>query len=142
ELALTPEQFGIAFIGGVNRYGATPVREMAAEEGIGDFVSIGPARPHREAMEFLSQATMLVSLPQDSDLAIPAKIFEYMRFDAWILALATAESATGLVLRESGADVVAPHDIERLTSVLRTRFDQYRRGMRPSRIATNGRFSR
>lgn len=142
ELGLTPEDFGIAFIGDVHRYGKIPVSQMAQEEGISHFVSIGPPRPHREALEFLAEATMLVSLPQDSDLAIPAKIFEYMRFDAWMLALATAESATGLLLRESGADVVAPNDVERLTSVLRERFLQYRRGIRPTRIATNGRFSR
>ena len=142
ELNLTPADFGIAFIGGVNRYGRVPVTQIAEEEGLLGFVSIGPSRPHREALEFLAEATMLVSLPQDSDLAIPAKIFEYMRFDAWILALATAESATGLLLRESGADVVAPHDVERMTAVLRERVLQHRQGIRPARIATNGRYSR
>jgi hypothetical protein len=142
ELQLTPADFGIALIGGVNRYGQIPVTQMADEEGLSGFVSVGPPRPHREAMEFLAEAMMLVSLPQDSDLAIPAKIFEYMRFDAWILALATAESATGLLLRESGADVVAPDDVERLTHVIRERYLQYRSGIRPARIATDGRYSR
>jgi hypothetical protein len=142
ELALTPTDFSIVLIGYVDRYDAIPVSQIASEEGLEGFVTIEPPRPHQATLEFLAEATMLVSLPQDADLAIPAKIFEYLRFDAWVLVLATRESATGMLLEDSGADVVEPNDLEGIVAVLRERFRQYRGGIRPTRIARDGRFSR
>jgi glycosyltransferase involved in cell wall biosynthesis len=142
ELGLTPADLGIEFIGEVGRYGSLSVTDIARATGLSDFVTIGPPRPHRAALEFLAQATMLVSLPQDHRMAIPAKVFEYLRFDAWVLVLATRDSATGALLRDSGADVVEPDDVEAIVSVLRKRFLEYRTGVRPTCIAKDGRFSR
>jgi glycosyltransferase involved in cell wall biosynthesis len=142
ELELTPQAIGLEFIGHVDRYGAVPVSDIAREEGLAEFVSIQPPRPHRAALEFLARATVLVSLPQDNDLAIPAKIFEYVRFDAWVLVMATPESATGLLLRDSGVDVVAPGDLEEIVRRLRTHFLAHHRGIRPTRVVSDGRFSR
>jgi hypothetical protein len=142
DLALTPADFGISLLGYVDRYDAVPVSQIASEEGLDGFVTIEPPRPHRETLDFLAQATMLVSLPQDADLAIPAKIFEYLRFDAWVLVLAGRNSAPALLLEDSGADLAAPNDLERIVAVLRGRFLQHRQGTRPTRIARDGRFSR
>src|SRR6266566_3730546 len=68
------------------------------------FIHVHGARPRAEAMQFLARGTMLVSLPLFSrsgeiDATIPAKIFDYVRFDAWLLALAERGSATELLLR-------------------------------------------
>jgi len=142
EFELEPADFGIEFLGHVERYGSTLVSDIAREEGVERFVTLEPKRPRREALEFLARATMLVALPQDSDMTIPAKLFEYVRFDAWVLALTTPNSATDILLRGSGADVVAQDDFEGLLKVLRDRFVQYRNGVRPRRIAREGRFSR
>jgi glycosyltransferase involved in cell wall biosynthesis len=142
ELALEQADFGIEFLGDVERYGSRLVSEIAREEGVERFVTVEPRRPRRAALDFLARASMLVVLPQDSDMAIPAKIFEYLRFDAWVLALATHDSATGVLLRGCGADIVAPDDLEGLVRVVRERFLQYRNGIRPRRIARDGRFSR
>jgi hypothetical protein len=142
ELGLEPTDFGIEFLGHVERYGSTLVSDIAREEGVARFVTLEPARPRRAALEFLARATMLVSLPQDGDMQLPAKIFEYLRFDAWVLALTTRDSATGVLLRGSGADIIAPDDVDGIFRVLRDRFVQYRSGIRPRRIACDGRFSR
>jgi hypothetical protein len=104
---------------------------MAIEEGIGSFVETGPSRPRRAAMEFLAGATMLVSLPQDSDLAIPSKIFEYARFDAWLLALASRESATGRALSGTDADVIEPSDVAGIATALERRWLAFAAGQRP-----------
>jgi hypothetical protein len=65
-----------------------------------------------------------------------------LRFDAWILALAEHTSATGLLLRQTAADVVAPTDLEGIAAVLRQRYLEYTEGVRPTAIASDGRFSR
>jgi hypothetical protein len=142
ERRLSPDEFGIALIGNVDDYGGIPIARMAVEEGIGDFVQAGPPRPRREALEFLSQATMLLSLPQDSPWAIPSKIFEYMQFDAWLLVMAEPAAPAAMLLRGTTADVVAPSDVSALADVLRRRITGYARGERPVRLANETRFSR
>ena len=131
---LTPAQFGLAFIGNVDSYGGVPLRQMAVEEGIASYVETGPSRPRAAAMEFLAGATMLVSLPQDSDLAIPSKVFEYARFHAWLLALASRESATGRALSGTDAHVVEPSDEEGIAAALEQRWLAFAAGQRPGRL--------
>jgi hypothetical protein len=142
ELGLRPEDFGIEFIGNAESYGGVPVSEMARQEGLEGYVTVGPHRPRRAAMEFLAHASMLVSLPQDSDMAIPSKIYEYTLYDAWLLALAHRGSAVEMVLRGSGADVVSPDDVDGIAQVLRERYRQHAAGVRPEPLASGGRFSR
>ena len=142
ELGLTPAQFGIEFIGHVERFGTAAVAALAADAGIGAYLRLGPPRPRAAMMEFLAGAAMLLSLPQDLPLTIPSKIFEYMQFPAWLLVLAKRGGATELLLRESGADVVDPADEARLAAVLRERVTQFRNGERPAPLSADGRFSR
>lgn len=142
ELELSPDEFGIEFIGHMEGGDGRSIHAMAREEGIEAYVSAGPPRPRPEAMEFLSRAAMLVSLPQDSDMAIPSKIFEYMQFEAWLLALVHPDSATGLLLAGTDADVVAPHDVNAIAAVLHRRYLEHARGVRPRPIARDERFSR
>ncbi len=142
ELNLTPQQFLIEFVGQVYRYAGTPTLLIAEEEGIREYVRVSGQVPRKESLEFLAGATMLLSLPQDSDFAVPAKIFEYVRFEAWMLVLAMPESATGRLLKDTEADVVDHSDVDGIARVLRQRYDQFVRGERPLPIGRDGRFSR
>lgn len=139
ELGLTPAQIVLRFLGdteGFDLHGA------ARAEGIAEFVTLAPPRPRAEALRFLADAALLVSLPQDSTMAVPAKVFEYVQFDAWLLAFAERDSATELVLRDSGADVVAPGDVDASADVLRRRYAEFVRGERPRALNRDGRFDR
>lgn len=135
ELELTPQDFGIELMGNVKSFDGIPLEVITAEEGLENFVRLHPTGSRQTAMQLVARASMLVSLPQDSELAIPSKVFEYMRCRAWLLALANRESATELLLRDTTADVVAPDDLEGLTAVLRKRYLQFVAGTRPPRIA-------
>jgi hypothetical protein len=141
-LKLKPQDFGIELMGAVESYDGVPIQVIAQEAGLGGFVRTSGPATRRDALEFLAKATLLVSLPQDSDMAIPSKIFEYMQFDAWVLALADRGSATELLLRDSGADVVSPRDVEGITAVILARYCEYAEGRRPTRLAVSARFSR
>ena len=142
ELQLTPADFGIDFIGHVEGYGGVPIPDMAREEGVGDFVTVGGPRPRRAALEFLAGAQMLVSLPQDGTMQIPAKIYEYLNFPACLLVFAEPESAPDLLLRGTAADVLPLGDEARTAAVIRARYLQYRNGERPRAVNADGRFSR
>jgi hypothetical protein len=142
ELGLTPEQFRIELVGDVSSYGDRDTTVIAREEGVREYVSVGGMLSRQQSMEFLAGATMLLSLPQDSDFAVPAKIYEYLRFDAWMLVMATPQSATALLLRETEADIVGYADVEQIVTVLRKRYEQFASGVRPKAIGRDGRFDR
>jgi hypothetical protein len=142
ELALEPADFHIVFMGEAASFDGVPTDVIARKEGLDGFFGIRPPASRRETIEFLADATVLFSLPQDSDMAIPSKIFEYMRHDAWILAIAERDSAIERLLRGRDADVVAPRDLEGLTAVLRKRYLQYARGEHPRNLTIDPSCSR
>ena len=142
RLALTPDSFALEFIGNVDELGGQSVRAMAEQEGVSEFVHIDGPRPRDAAMEFLAGGTMLLNLPQDADMCIPAKIFEYVRFSAWLLVLATPHSATAALLRDTSADVIDPNDVDGMARVIETRYRQHTLGERPLAAGHDGRFDR
>jgi hypothetical protein len=143
ELSLSPAELSIELMGHhITGAEGRPIRAMAERAGIEAFLQLHPPGIRQQAAQFLARATMLVSLAQDSHLAIPSKIFEYMRYDACLLALAEPESATELLLRETNADVVSPKNIEGLAEILRLRYAEHTAGHRPEPIARVPHFSR
>lgn len=142
EERLSPAEFSIEFMGEVSTHDGISVEELAARAGVGSHLRIHPSRPRGEALAFLASATMLVLLPQDSDLAIPAKLYEYVRYPAWLLALATRDSATGQLLEGTPAHLVDPADDEGIFRALRSAFQAHRRGEIAPLLAADRRFHR
>jgi hypothetical protein len=141
ELSLSPGDFGLDFTGG-QASGQASLIEMAREEGIAGFVSTRPICPHPEVLKILAGATMLVTFPGWDTITIPAKIFECVRFDAWLLALSEPGSATDRLLRGVRADVVPPDDITAIATAIKRRYVEYRAGVSPVRAVSDDRFSR
>jgi glycosyltransferase involved in cell wall biosynthesis len=139
---LAPASFGIEFLGSMEGHDRRPLRAIADEEGVGAYVSVYPPVSRQEALRRLARAAMLTVLPQDSDMAVPAKLYDYMQFDAWILAFADPGSAVAVLLQGSGADVVRADDVAACAAVIDQRFEQFTRGERAVRLATNPAYSR
>jgi len=142
KLGLTPAQFGLEFIGELEAVGGFPIRDVANQEGIAEYVVTGPSRPYAEAMQFMADAAILVTMSGNNITAIPAKTFECIRFDSWVLALSAPGSATELLLRGTEADVVAPTDAVGIAEVLERRYRMFSAGTYPVRVAQDARFSR
>jgi hypothetical protein len=142
ELSLTPAEFGILLIGHVEKYGSLSVAALAEAEGLHGFVEIVPPVSRPELLRRLAGASMLMSLPQDSQYAIPSKIFEYMQFPAWLLALSRSGTPVEVLLRDTPADVADPGDATAIAGILRKRVLEHRSGVRPAPLASDGRFSR
>jgi len=145
QLDLTDREFRIEFVGNVGSVDPddpTSLLAVARAEGLAGYVSVSGFRPRRELAALLAEATVLVSLYQDSQMAIPSKIFQYMQYDAWVLTFAETGSATELLLRGSDADVVDPLDVDTLVHTLIRRYRQFATGQRPVRLARDHRFSR
>ena len=63
-------------------------------------------------------------------LALPAKVFEYVRFDSWLLALAEPGSAIAQVLEGTSADVVVP-EVDAIAAAIVRRYRDHRAGNSP-----------
>lgn len=143
DLALAPSDFQLEFLSAPEHPDGRTLVQVAEDAGLpSSFITVLGYRPRAEALGHLARAALLVSLPQDSDMAIPSKIFEYAGFDAWLLAFTTPASATAAALAGSGADVVHPDDLEGTVAVLRERYEAFRMGGRPRALNADGRFSR
>jgi len=137
----SPNEFSVEFMGDDSCDGI-PLTTIAAEEGLGAHFRSHGFRPRREALELLARASLLVSLPLRTEMTLPAKLFEYTRFDAWLLALADSWSATARLLHGTGADVVAAGDTNAIEKVIAARFAEFRAGVRPVALNRDGRFDR
>ena len=137
----TPDEFGVEFMGDDACEGI-PLTTIAAEAGLGEHFVAHGFRPRRDALQFLAGVSLLVSLPLRTTVTIPAKLFEYMRFDAWLFALAEPAGATEALLRDTEADVIAPHDMDGIERVIAKRFAEFRAGIRPTSLNHDGRFDR
>ncbi len=142
ELMLPPDDMTLEFIGELEAVGGFPIEEVARAEGIAEYVRTGPSRTYREALAFMADATMLVTMSGSNMAAIPAKTFECVRFPAWILALSAPGSATALLLAGTGADVASPGDADGIADIIRSRYLQHRGGVVPEPIGRDNRFSR
>jgi glycosyltransferase involved in cell wall biosynthesis len=139
---LSPQEFGIVLVGNVAHSRGGSTVDLAREAGVADHLETISYRPRRETLEILARAAVLVSLPQDSHMAIPSKVFEYMQFNAWVLAMNEPGSATARLLEGSDASVISARDVEGLAAVLDRYYERFRRGERPTRLAADERFSR
>jgi glycosyltransferase involved in cell wall biosynthesis len=142
ELDLRPEQLGLEFMGFFEPHVEARLVQLAAAHGIEPFVAVHPGRPRPEALQFMTTCAVLVALQQGSDLAIPAKLFEYMRYPAWLLVVAGRESATAQLLAGTTALVHDPADTAGIRAALTARFHEFQSGTRPQPLGDEERFSR
>lgn len=132
---LAREDLRIEFIGHAAEVRGVPLQRIAERAGLGAHLVVSPPCPRTELFKRLSGAAMLVSLPQGPRMCIPSKVFEYMQFPGWLLALAEESNATARALRSTAADVVDPRDIDAIEEVVKRRYREYRRGTRAIPIA-------
>src|SRR5204862_5296081 len=95
-----------------------------------------------DALRFLGQAAVLVVLPQAWSYSVPAKIFEYMQFNAAMLVLCEPRDAAAQLLEGSVAHLLSPSDPLAIAQVLLQRYAEWLRGGRPEAVNADGRFDR
>lgn len=86
-------------------------REQVAKLGLKDIVFFEPAIPYVDALaEMLGADGLLLFQGRDSNSAIPAKYYEYLRARRPILALADAEGDTAHEMQKAKAGLIVPLD--------------------------------
>lgn len=142
QLELDPEDIGLEFMGFHNAQVIARLQSLAATYDVEAFLSVRAGLPRPQALEFMARCAMFAVLQQGSALAIPAKLFECVRFPAWMLVLCGLSDATALLLEGTGADVLDPSDAPGIEAALTKRYLEFRTSGRPSPLADQARFTR
>ncbi|MEN8374972.1 MAG: hypothetical protein ABFS34_05930 [Gemmatimonadota bacterium] len=138
---LSPKTFGVEFMGRIEP-GEDWVVALADAAGVADLVRLHPAADRQAAARFMARAAVLVSLPWGQDLAVPAKVYDYLTFEAWPLILARSNSAPARMLAGTGAHVADPGDPAGIAELLCGLYDRWCAGERPGPVAGREAFSR
>jgi glycosyltransferase involved in cell wall biosynthesis len=84
-------------------------RRLIDRYGLGDLVFLEPALPYREALaEMLSVTGLLLFQGHDSNPAVPAKLYEYIRAKRPIFAMVAPEGDTATTLEAFGVGKLVP----------------------------------
>jgi hypothetical protein len=142
RLDLGPHDIGVELMGQMGAINGRSVEQMARDAGVEAYVRTHPPGTLAEVERFMAAAAVAVSLPQAVPQAIPSKIFDYMRFPAHLLVLATPDNAAARLLRGSSAHVVDPANVEGLARLIQQLYTDYRAGRRPEPMTQYAEFSR
>jgi len=141
-LALSPDDLRVVFMGPPARVAGRSLSELAAEAGLEGMFEERPAGTRDEARQLLRESSMAVAFQGETRTQIPAKVFEYVAFPVWLLALVGAPSATADALADSDAIVLDIDDEGGTAQAIESCYRRFRGGETPRPVGWDGRFSR
>ena len=101
-----------------------------------------PSGSRDAARQLLRESAMAVAFQGETRTQVPAKVFEYVAFPVWLLALVGAESATADLLAESDAIVLDIDDEAGTEREVARCVERFRAGDLARPVGWDGRFSR
>ena len=102
---ITRNTFSLVFIGNVDNSVTASIEEFK----INEFVEIIPYLPHKEALKYTQQASVMLLLITQSERSrriLPGKTFEYMRTGKPILALGPEDGEVSRIITETNTGIV------------------------------------
>ena len=142
RLALGPDTLHVVFMGNPARVEGRTLTELADESGLRGVFEERAAGTRDEARALLSESSMAVAFQGETRTQVPAKVFEYVAFPLWLLALVGAGSATADALADTDAIVLDIDDEAGIERAVERCYRSYLAGERPRPVGWDGRFSR
>jgi hypothetical protein len=142
RLQLGPDDLRVVFMGPPARVAGRLLTEHAAEAGLAGLFEERPPGTRDEARQLLRESAMAVAFQGETRTQVPAKIFEYVSFPVWLLALVGAESATADLLADSDAIVLDIDDESGTERAIERCVQRFRAGESARPVGWDGRFSR
>jgi hypothetical protein len=139
---LSRDELRVVFMGPPARVGGRSLSELAAEAGLEGMFEERLAGTREEARQLLRESSMAVAFQGETRTQIPAKVFEYVAFPVWLLALVGAESATADALANSDAIVLDIDDEAGTVQAIESCYRRFRTGETARPVGWDGRFSR
>jgi len=102
----------LSFVGRVKDEYREKIEAAAREEGVSDQVEMVGVMPRNEALDFLASTGVALTLAQDQETAIPAKIYESIGMKIPTLVITESDSASAGAGRRLGAAVHEADDLD------------------------------
>lgn len=113
------------------------VARLAQQFDLGEILESRGYLSHRNALNVMGSASLLLLVTSDDPRVFPAKVFEYLRLEKPILGIAPENSEIERLLRKMEAQaVVPPEDIEGIKLALLSSFREFEKGL--SRFGERG----
>lgn len=142
KLNLSASDMRVVFMGPPARIGGQSLGELASAAGIGDLFEDRAPGTRDQARQLMRESLMAVAFQGETKTQIPAKVFEYISFPLWVLALVGADSATADLLAGSDALVFNIDDEERTAGAIERCYLEFKSGRLPRPVGFDGRYSR
>jgi hypothetical protein len=142
KLGMSPRDLRIVFMGPQARVAGHSLTEVAEEAGLAGMLEERPPGTRDEARQLLRESSMAVAFQGETRTQVPAKVFEYVAFPLWLLALVGAESATADLLADSDAIVLDIDDEAGTARAIERCVQRFRAGESARPVGWDGRFSR
>ncbi len=134
---LRKEDIRVTFLGGGSYVLSRDFAEQVRSLGLEDVVAIVDRVPHRDALQRLRRAAVLLLLQASDDTRslIPGKAFEYLRIDRPILALTLGGATADLLKGMEECYVVNPADESGLRSAVMSLYGAWKRSPGPLQVS-------
>ena len=142
RLSMGPQNLRVVFMGPPARIAGRSLTELAVEAGLHGIFEERPSGTRAEAHQLLRESSMAVAFQGETRTQVPAKVFEYVAFPVWLLALVGAESATADLLADSDAIVLDIDDEAGTATAIERCVQRFRAGESARPVGWDGRFSR
>jgi hypothetical protein len=139
---LDGETLKVCFMGRPARIEGIALEEWAARFGLKACFEQRDFGTRQDALTLIGSSAVGVLFQGENRTQIPAKLFDYVPFPVWILALVGQESATHEILRDTDAIVLDLDDEMGIAAALSDCFTRFVSGERPTPIGNSPRFSR
>ena len=142
RMGMSAGDLRVVFMGPQARVAGHSLTEVADEAGLAGMLEERPAGTRDEARQLLRESSMAVAFQGETRTQVPAKVFEYVAFPVWLLALVGAESATADLLANSEAIVLDIDDEAGTAQAIERCVQRFRAGESARPVGWDGRFSR
>ncbi|HEY9225605.1 MAG TPA: hypothetical protein VIP11_03085 [Gemmatimonadaceae bacterium] len=96
----------VRLVGDCRYFEGEPLAPQIEQLGLTDVVTFVDWLPHKESVQLMASADLLLLLAQDQPYSIPNKVYEYLGSEKRILAVVDEEGETARLLREVGGHFV------------------------------------
>ncbi|PID58418.1 MAG: hypothetical protein CR986_07885 [Ignavibacteriae bacterium] len=108
---ITPENFMLKFVGNVENIVTKTIEDL----DIGNYIEIIPYKPHKEALSYIEDASvmlLLITRSEKNKRILPGKTFEYLRTLKFIIALGPTDGEVANIINNTNSGIVLDYSNE------------------------------
>jgi hypothetical protein len=132
----------LEFLGSPSTVNGMPLEDLVAGLGVDDCTTITPRVSREEALLAQQRAAVLVAFDYPHPLAVPMRVYDYLRARGSLLVFTSGDSALAHVAQRIGSQPVPPSDVDATLRFLQTALERWQQQAYPAPNDARGEFAR